>query len=98
MSRPSEGELPTGSDGFSCDTGLEWLLPADVFLVVFLCSVCSLSPMKRNHLQLENVCQTDVLCLQCPAPVPVFVLCKEVVKENLFCKEKLNDEWALAHF
>lgn len=43
---------------------LQWLLPADFVLFVFLCSVCTLSSMKRNHLQLENVCQTDMLWLQ----------------------------------
>lgn len=79
-SRPSEGELPPGSDGFLCDTVLKWLLPADFFLFVFPCSVCTLSSMKRNHLQLENISQLD---MQCPTPVPVFVLCKEMVKERL---------------
>lgn len=40
------------------------LLPVRSILFIFLGSVCSLSSIKRNHLQLENLQQTDMLWLR----------------------------------
>lgn len=60
------------------------LLPVRSILFIFLGSVCSLSSIKRNHLQLENLQQTDMLWLRSVScSCFFFFLSKVMVKESL---------------